>query len=70
MQSYLQSSSHYLNTISLRERILILLVVCSVIYVIWNVLLLNKFEQQYKQQLSQQQQLAHQQQEIDTATIQ
>lgn len=70
MQSYLQSASHYLNTLSLRERILVLLVACSVIYVIWDTLLLSKFEQQYQQQLSQQQQLGNQQQEIDTAIIQ
>ena len=69
MQAYLQSASHYLNTLSLRERILVLLVACSVIYVIWDTLLLSKFEQQYQQQLSQQQQLGNQQQEIDTAII-
>ena len=70
MRSYLQSASHYLNALSLRERILMLLVVFSVIYVVWDTLLLSKFEQQYKQQLSQQQQLNNQQQEIDTAIIQ
>jgi MSHA biogenesis protein MshJ len=70
MQQYLQLASHYLNKLSLRERILVLLVVCSVIYVVWDTLLLSKFEQQYKQQLSQQQQLNQQQQEIDTAIIQ
>ncbi|RKZ80751.1 MAG: hypothetical protein DRQ35_01600, partial [Gammaproteobacteria bacterium] len=69
MQAYLQSASHYLNTLSLRERILVLLVACSVIYVIWDTLLLSKFEQQYQQQLSQQQQLGNQQQEIDTTII-
>ncbi len=70
MQSYLQSASLYLNALSLRERILMLLVACSVIYIAWDTLLLSKFEQQYKQQLSEQQQLNHQQQEVDTAIIQ
>ncbi|HHA19314.1 MAG: hypothetical protein DRQ39_10410 [Gammaproteobacteria bacterium] len=69
MQTYLQSASHYLSTLSLRERILVLLVACSVIYVIGDTLLLGKFEQQYQQQLSQQQQLDNQQQEIDAAII-
>ena len=70
MQSYLQSASLYLNALSLRERILMLLVACSVIYIAWDTLLLSKFEQQYKQQLSEQQQLNHQQQEVDTTIIQ
>ena len=70
MQSYLQSAFLYLNALSLRERILMLLVMCSVIYVAWDTLLLSKFDQQYKQQLDEQQQLNHQQQEIDTAIIQ
>lgn len=47
MKHQLNSVSLYLNALSLRERILVLLVLLTVIYVIWDGLIQSDFDQDY-----------------------
>ncbi len=70
MEASLQSVSTYLNALSLRERVLVTLVLGAVIYAIFNAALLSGFERQYQQQLTEQHQIQQQQQQLDlTMTI-
>lgn len=61
----LKSISTYLHALSLRERILVLLVLVTVIYVIWDGLFQTKFDQDYLRLQNIQRQNLQQQQEID-----
>jgi len=67
VKHYYQSLSNYLNALSVRERALVLLVSISVIYAVWDGLLLSKQEQHYQQLLISQATLLEQQQLRDEA---
>jgi MSHA biogenesis protein MshJ len=75
MNQPLNSASIYINALSLRERILVLLVFVTVIFMIWDGLLQTKFDQEYvrlqniQQQQQQQRQAQDKQLEKNTAFL-
>ncbi len=62
MNRQLQSITHYLLALSLRERILSLLIILAVIYAVWDALIFSPQLQYYQQLQTQQQSLLDQQQ--------
>ncbi|MDF1589156.1 MAG: hypothetical protein P1P93_08395 [Gammaproteobacteria bacterium] len=60
---------NYIHSVTVRERILLTGVICTLIYLVADSLILSKQEQTYKQQLVQLQQLSQQQQDNDLAII-
>ena len=66
MKHQLQVVSAYLNALSLRERLMALIVIIAVIYAAFDLLVFSKLNQHYQQLQSQQQQLVQQQQEFTT----
>ncbi len=69
MSLNLQSATTYLNALSLRERILALIVLIAVIYIVFNGVIFQKLEQHYAQLQNQQQQLLAQQQQFSTVLV-
>ena len=65
----IQSLSLYLNSLSVRERGLVLLVLLSVIYMVWDGLIQSEFEKEYKtlQNLQLQQKIQHQENDVKLA---
>jgi len=65
MNNYLDSFSKYLIELSLRERILFLLVSIAVIYAVWDGALFSSQEEHYQELLGKQQVFSNQQQQLE-----
>jgi len=69
MQAYIKSIVTYLHSLSVRERILMTGVICTLVYLVADSLILSKQEDLYKQQLVKLQNLNQLQQDNDLAII-
>ena len=70
MKQHLHTLSNYLIALSLRERLLVLVVAIAVIYAVWDSVLLSKQQQHHQYLLKQQEVLLKQQQESAVAIAQ
>ncbi len=69
MHATIKSLINYIHSLTVRERILMTGVICTLIYLVADTLVLSKQEQTYKQQLVQLQELNQSQQDNDLAII-
>lgn len=69
MQATIKSLVNYIHSLTVRERMLMTGVICTLIYLVGDSLILSKQEQTYKQQLVQLQKLTQQQQDNDLAIV-
>jgi MSHA biogenesis protein MshJ len=66
MNVHFKALTHYLHNVSLRERVLFLLILCAVIFSIGDAMLLSRYDKPLKNLKNQQNNLALEQQNIDS----